>query len=142
MANVKEILAVVRGALKDEPGTITVSAAKDGVDVLAWMEGVSGGDWEIHVAIPFGDDLTGPLSAAYGRADASGYYHPVPAPEVPGPVTARGGALPLRWLVNGRPIGSAPFRRQAEWQPDGRGAARVTVIDGLGRSASAGVWLK
>jgi penicillin-binding protein 1C len=35
-----------------------------------------------------------------------------------------------------------PFRRQAEWKPDGRGAARVTVIDGLGRSASAEVWLK
>ena len=57
-------------------------------------------------------------------------------------LTARGGALPLRWLVNGRPIGSEPFRRQAEWTPDGRGAAQVTVIDGMGRSASAKVWLK
>jgi penicillin-binding protein 1C len=57
-------------------------------------------------------------------------------------LTARGGALPLRWLVNGRPVDSEPFRRQAEWLPDGRGAARVTVIDGLGRSASAKVWLK
>jgi len=57
-------------------------------------------------------------------------------------LTARGGALPLRWLVNGKPIESAPFRRQAEWDPDGKGAARVTVIDGLGRSASAEVWLK
>ncbi|HVM85739.1 MAG TPA: penicillin-binding protein 1C [Candidatus Binatia bacterium] len=57
-------------------------------------------------------------------------------------LTARGGALPLRWLVNGKPVDSEPFRRQAEWQPDGRGAARVTVIDGLGRSASAAVWLK
>ena len=57
-------------------------------------------------------------------------------------LTARGGALPLRWLVNGRPVDSEPFRRQAEWLPDGRGAAQVTVIDGLGRSASAKVWLK
>jgi penicillin-binding protein 1C len=57
-------------------------------------------------------------------------------------LTARGGALPLRWLVNGKPIDSAPFRRQAEWAPDGKGAARVTVIDGLGRSASTSVWLK
>ena len=48
----------------------------------------------------------------------------------------------LRWLVNGRPVDSERFRRQAEWQPDGRGAAQVTVIDGLGRSASAKVWLK
>jgi penicillin-binding protein 1C len=57
-------------------------------------------------------------------------------------LTARGGSLPLRWLVNGKPIESAPFRRQAEWAPDGRGSTRVTVIDGLGRSASAEVWLK
>jgi len=57
-------------------------------------------------------------------------------------LTARGGTLPLRWLVNGKPLESVPFRRQAEWQPDGHGAARVTVIDGLGRSASAEVWLK
>ncbi len=55
---------------------------------------------------------------------------------------ADGGALPLRWLVNGTPIASLPYRRQAEWQPDGRGAARVTVIDRFGRSASAEVWLK
>ena len=57
-------------------------------------------------------------------------------------LSARGGALPLRWLVNGKPVDSEPFRRQAEWLPDGRGAARVTVVDGLGRSASAEVWLK
>jgi penicillin-binding protein 1C len=57
-------------------------------------------------------------------------------------LTARGGALPLRWLVNGKPIDSTPFRRQAEWTPDGKGATRVTVIDGLGRSASTSVWLK
>ena len=57
-------------------------------------------------------------------------------------LTARGGSLPLRWLVNGKPIDSTPFRRQAEWAPDGKGAARVTVVDGIGRSASAEVWLK
>lgn len=52
------------------------------------------------------------------------------------------GALPLRWLVNGRLVDSLPYRRQAEWQPDGKGAAHVTVIDRFGRSASAEVWLK
>jgi penicillin-binding protein 1C len=57
-------------------------------------------------------------------------------------LTASGGALPLHWLVNGAPIQSLPFRREAQWQPDGRGATRVTVVDGLGRSASAAVWLK
>ena len=55
---------------------------------------------------------------------------------------ADGGALPLRWLVNGTPIASLPYRRQTEWQPDGRGAARVTIIDRFKRSASAEVWLK
>ena len=55
---------------------------------------------------------------------------------------ASGGALPLRWLVNGQPIASLPYRRQAQWLPDGRGAARVTVIDREGRSASAAIWIK
>jgi penicillin-binding protein 1C len=57
-------------------------------------------------------------------------------------LTASGGALPLHWLVNGTPIQSEPFRRVTQWQPDGRGATRVTVVDSLGRSASAAVWIK
>ena len=55
---------------------------------------------------------------------------------------ANGGALPLRWLVNGLPIESQPYRRQAEWYPDGRGEVRVTVIDRDGNSASSAVWIK
>jgi penicillin-binding protein 1C len=55
---------------------------------------------------------------------------------------AKGGALPLRWLVNGLPIDSQPYRRQAEWHPDGRGEARVTVIDRDGNSASSEVWIR
>ncbi|HEY1384318.1 MAG TPA: penicillin-binding protein 1C [Dongiaceae bacterium] len=55
---------------------------------------------------------------------------------------ASGGALPLRWLVNGLPIESQPYRRQAEWNPDGRGELRVTVIDRDGNSASSAVWIK
>jgi penicillin-binding protein 1C len=58
------------------------------------------------------------------------------------PLEADGGALPLLWLVNGRRIDSAPFRRQAEWQPDGPGEARITVIDHAGRAASSEVWLQ
>jgi penicillin-binding protein 1C len=57
-------------------------------------------------------------------------------------LTASGGALPLHWLVNGTPIQSEPFRRVTQWQPDGRGATRVTVVDSLGRSASAAVCIK
>jgi penicillin-binding protein 1C len=55
---------------------------------------------------------------------------------------ANGGALPLRWLVNGLPITSQPYRRQAQWQLDGRGQVRVTVIDRDGNSASSVVWIK
>jgi penicillin-binding protein 1C len=55
---------------------------------------------------------------------------------------AIGGALPLRWLINGVPVASQPYRRQAQWQPDGRGQVRVTVIDRDGNSASSAVWIK
>jgi len=55
---------------------------------------------------------------------------------------ANGGALPLRWLVNGLPVYSQPYRRQAQWHPDGRGQVRVTVIDHDGNSASSAVWIK
>jgi penicillin-binding protein 1C len=55
---------------------------------------------------------------------------------------AAGGALPLTWLVNGRRVDSAPFRRQAQWLPDGPGQVRITVIDGAGRAASSAVWLQ
>jgi penicillin-binding protein 1C len=55
---------------------------------------------------------------------------------------ASGGAMPLRWLVNGRPVTALPYRRQTEWQPDGEGAVRVTVIDQHGNSASASIWLQ
>jgi penicillin-binding protein 1C len=55
---------------------------------------------------------------------------------------ANGGALPLRWLVNGLPIDSQPYRRHAQWHPDGHGQVRVTVIDRDGNSASSAVWIK
>ncbi len=75
----------------------------------------------------------------------------VPLPESDGPdseglvplvLKAEGGALPLRWLVNGRPVSSQPYLRQTQWDPDGKGAQRVTVIDAAGKSASAEIWLK
>jgi penicillin-binding protein 1C len=58
------------------------------------------------------------------------------------PLQAVGGELPYVWLVNGSVLPASPFRRQAEWQPDGRGEARITVIDRMGRSASAEVWIE
>jgi penicillin-binding protein 1C len=55
---------------------------------------------------------------------------------------AEGGKMPLLWLVNGQAIDSLPYRRKAEWQPDGSGAARITVIDAAGHSASAEIWIE
>ncbi len=55
---------------------------------------------------------------------------------------ANGGRLPLLWLVNGVPVASSPFKRQAFYQPDGAGATRITVIDSAGASASAEVWIQ
>ena len=55
---------------------------------------------------------------------------------------ANGGHMPLLWLVNGVPVTSAPFKRQAQYQPDGAGATRITVIDSTGQSASVEVWIR
>src|SRR5262249_46378890 len=60
----------------------------------------------------------------------------------PLPLRANGGRMPLLWLVNGVPVASAPFKRQAQYQPDGTGAARITVIDSAGASASVKVWIQ
>jgi penicillin-binding protein 1C len=83
-----------------------------------------------------------PVGIAYpvdgATLELGGADEPLP----PLTLQAKGGALPLRWLVNGLPIDSQPYRRQAEWRPDGRGEARVTVIDRDGNSASSAVWIK
>lgn len=65
----------------------------------------------------------------------------LPADGAPLPLVASGGLRPLRWLVNGVPLTGSPMRRSVAWQPDGEGAARVTVVDAAGQSASAEFWL-
>ena len=55
---------------------------------------------------------------------------------------AEGGALPLTWLADGRPIVSDAARRDATWHPDGRGFAHISVIDARGRSDRVDVRLK
>lgn len=55
---------------------------------------------------------------------------------------AEGGVLPLRWLVNGVPIGESDLRRQSAWIPDGAGFARVLVMDARGATASVRVRLE
>ncbi|MFN4091111.1 MAG: penicillin-binding protein 1C, partial [Alphaproteobacteria bacterium] len=49
---------------------------------------------------------------------------------------AAGGTRPLRWLVDGRPLDSAPHRRDALWRPEGPGFHRIVVVDAEGRSAA------
>jgi penicillin-binding protein 1C len=46
---------------------------------------------------------------------------------------AENGALPLTWMIDGLPIASPGHSRQFEWQPEGPGFARVSVIDANGR---------
>ena len=57
-------------------------------------------------------------------------------------VKADGGALPLTWLLDGAPMPSDPLRREVEWQPDGRGFAKLTVIDAKGRADRVTVRLR
>jgi penicillin-binding protein 1C len=52
-------------------------------------------------------------------------------------LAASGGQRPYRWLVNGRPIESRPFAREAVWGPDGEGFSTVIVIDARGHSDRA-----
>ncbi len=51
------------------------------------------------------------------------------------PLKAEGGAKPLAWVVNGRPL----ERTAGAWQPDGQGFARIAVVDAQGRSAQVRV---
>jgi penicillin-binding protein 1C len=76
-----------------------------------------------------------PVDGATVQLSAAGGFQSLP-------LEAAGGKMPLLWLVNGEPVDSLPFRRKAEWAPDGGGAARITVIDATGRAASAEVWIK
>jgi penicillin-binding protein 1C len=55
---------------------------------------------------------------------------------------ALGGALPLRWFVNGAPIAVDDLRRQSAWIPDGAGFARVSVVDAAGAVDSVRVRLE
>ena len=55
---------------------------------------------------------------------------------------ALGGVPPLTWLVNGVPVTGPEPRRNAAWQPDGAGFARVSVIDARGSTASVRIRLE
>jgi len=51
----------------------------------------------------------------------------------PLPFKAEGGALPLTWLVEGRPVEGRMGRRQLLWEPDGRGFVEIVVVDAKGQ---------
>jgi penicillin-binding protein 1C len=51
---------------------------------------------------------------------------------LPVALKAEGGVLPLTWLVNGAPIDAARHRREAFWQPIGKGFVQLSVIDAEG----------
>lgn len=53
-----------------------------------------------------------------------------------------GGAPPFTWLVDGAPVLSPTRRREAAWQPGGRGFVRISVIDSAGVSESVSVRLQ
>ena len=55
------------------------------------------------------------------------------ADDAPVLLKASGGVLPLTWLIDGAPIKSDPRARQVAWKPDGRGFAKLSVIDAKGR---------
>ncbi len=62
--------------------------------------------------------------------------------DVPVVLKAEGGALPLTWLVDGAPIPDSNGARVIEWQPDGRGFVRLSVIDAKGRADRVTVRLR
>ncbi len=81
-------------------------------------------------------DLTFPVAGATVELpDAEGQLAELP-------LAAQGGVRPLHWLVNGQPLTADPWRREAFWQPDGEGLARITVLDQSGQSVSAEVWIR
>jgi penicillin-binding protein 1C len=53
-----------------------------------------------------------------------------------------GGAPPYTWLVDGAPVLPPTRRREATWQPPGKGFLRISVIDGTGASESVSVRLQ
>ncbi|HEY5794797.1 MAG TPA: penicillin-binding protein 1C [Bosea sp. (in: a-proteobacteria)] len=53
-----------------------------------------------------------------------------------------GGAPPYTWLVDGAPVLSPTRRREAVWQPPGKGFMLISVIDGTGASESVSVRLQ
>ncbi len=50
-----------------------------------------------------------------------------------------GGVAPFTWLVDGVPILSNELRRDSFWDSVGLGFARLSVIDGAGKTATTDI---
>jgi penicillin-binding protein 1C len=61
---------------------------------------------------------------------------------VPVILKLQGGTPPFRLLANGRPSGIVSRTRQLQWQPEGAGFSRLTVLDGAGRAQSVEIELR
>ncbi|BCJ90245.1 penicillin-binding protein 1C [Terrihabitans soli] len=83
------------------------------------------GDMPLTIAFP-ADGVRVDLGAGQGAPQALA-------------LKAAGGTAPFTWLVDGKPVTSDARRRDSFWTPEGRGFARLTVLDAAGRSASATV---
>jgi penicillin-binding protein 1C len=53
-----------------------------------------------------------------------------------------GGVAPFTWLVDGAPVLGPVSRREAAWQPPGKGFVRISVIDAAGASESVQIRLQ
>jgi penicillin-binding protein 1C len=83
----------------------------------------------LHIAFPVAGSRLELASLADGAA----------APVV---LKLQGGTPPFRLLANGRPAGTPSRTRQLQWQPDGTGFSRLTVLDGAGKAQSVEIELR
>jgi penicillin-binding protein 1C len=94
----------------------------------------------------FGADSTAQLKIAFppegARVDLGLAAATPPSSSTRLSLKAEGGVLPLRWIVNGVPLGEPDLRRHAAWTPDGAGFVRVSVIDARGATDSVLVRLE
>ncbi len=88
----------------------------------------------------------GPVVQTSTQSDALRLLFPPPGATLSadGAVTLRamGGRRPLTFLVDGAPLATEPFRREAAWLPQAPGFYRVTVLDADGAAARAAVRVK
>lgn len=123
--------AFSRMSLKREPlpkapvGTLRVSGAElpPNLKRFSGIGPVSDGGADFH---------RDPLAISF-PPDRSEVEMPAGTDRDPLPLKAEGGALPLTWLIDGKPIRSPSHRRDAQWQPGGPGFVKVSVVDAEGR---------